>query len=239
MTPLGDLIFEEARRGVRHFDNTISVIEGLSRSEFGYLRLAVTPSIATSVLPPVVARFTKAFSDVQVDVRDMDSGAIAAELEREQADIGIGSLAPIEGMARVELFSDPFGVVCRKDHPLARDWDQLTWRDMADHVLIANGLCALISDPDFAPILAKSRLMVPSTVSLLGLVREGVGISVLPRLAVSEAEDDLAFLPLKDATARRTVHMMSQPRQRLMPAAREFLGLIGEMQRAGELPSTG
>ena len=47
LTPLGAMILEEARRGIRQFDNTASVIEGLGRSEFGFLRLAVTPSIAT------------------------------------------------------------------------------------------------------------------------------------------------------------------------------------------------
>lgn len=235
LTPLGALIFEEARRGIRQFDNTVAVIEGLSRSELGYLRLAVTPSIATSVLPPVMLRFTRAYPDVQVDVRDMDSVAIASELARERADIGIGTLAPIDGMSRVELFRDPFGVVCRKDHPLARNWETLSWRDVADHAFISNGLCTFIDDPDFAPILAASKLMAPSTASLLGLVRAGVGISVLPRLAVSESESDIAFLPLKDADARRTVHMMSQPRPRLMPAARAFLAMIGEMQASGAL----
>ncbi len=237
LTPLGELIYEEAQRGARQFDNTVSVIEGLSRSEFGYLRLAVTPSIATAVLPPVMLRFTQAYSNVQVDVRDMDSGAIAQELTRERADIGIGTLGAIEGMTRTELFSDPFGVICRKDHPLAREWDQLTWRDMGDHSLIANGLCHQITDPDFAPILANSRLMAPSTVSLLGLVRAGVGISVLPRLAVADAGDDIAFLPLKDLNARRHVHVVSQPMARLMPAARAFLQLVGDMPASDDVPS--
>lgn len=51
LTPIGELILAEARREVAHFENTVSVIEGLSRAELGYLRLAVTPSVATTVLP--------------------------------------------------------------------------------------------------------------------------------------------------------------------------------------------
>ena len=236
LTPLGQLVFEEARREVSHFEHSVSVIERLSRSEIGHLRLAVTPSIATAILPPIVKDFTGRFPDVQIELRDMDSAAIAREMVRERADIGIGTLAPIEGMTRSELFSDAFGVVCRKDHPLAQNWDQLTWRDMGEHKLIANGLCHLITDPDFVPILERSRLMVPSTVSLLGLVREGVGISVLPRLAVSDGEEGIAFLPLKDTSARRSVHILSQPHNRLMPAARAFLDFVTEMQRDRRLP---
>lgn len=235
LTPIGDLLYEEARREVAHFENTVSVIEGLSRSELGYLRLNVTPSIATEILPPIIFRFIQKFPEIQIDIRDMDSAAIMRNLTRERADIGIGTLSKIDGMSRKELFSDQFGIVCRKDHPLAQNWDDLSWHDMHDHVLIANGLCELITDPDFAPILERSRLMVPNTASLMGLVREGVGITVLPRLAVTGPLEDIAFLPLKDITARRTVHMVSQPINLLMPAAREFLKLIALMVREGSL----
>lgn len=235
LTPLGELILTEARREVAHFENTVSVIEGLSRSELGYLRLAVTPSVATTVLPAVIFRFAQKFPKVQIDLRDMDSVTIARELDREHADIGIGSLPEVEGMRRIELFSDAFGLVCRKDNPLAQDWDKLSWRTMGEHPIIANGLCAQITDPDFAPILARSRLMVPNTASLLGLVRQGVGITVLPRLAVANVLDEFAFLPLVDVAARRTVHLMSRSNTLLMPAAQEFLKLITTMKRDGSL----
>ena len=235
LTPLGDLILAEARREVAHFENTVSVIEGLARSELGYLRLVVTPSVATTVLPPVIFRFAQKYPKVQIDLRDMDSVTIARELDRERADIGIGSLSEVEGMRRTELFSDAFGLVCRKDDPLAKDWDTLSWRTMGDYPIIANGLCEQITDPDFAPILARSRLMVPNTASLLGLVRQGVGITVLPRLAVANVLDEFAFLPLDDVQARRTVHLMSRPNTLLMPAAREFLKLITEMKRDDSL----
>lgn len=233
LTPVGDLIYEEARREVSHFENTVSVIEGLARSEFGYLRLAVTPSVATALLPPIIYRFAQDFPEIQIDIRDMDSAAIARELSREGADIGIGSLANIEGMDRTKLFDDAFGVVCNKDHPIAKKQTKLSLRNMQNHMLIANGLCSMITDADFAPILAASRLMVHNTTSLLGLVREGVGITVLPQLAVTELHSDLTFLPLVDVTARRTVHLVSQPQNMLMPAARNFLELVTEMTREG------
>ena len=226
LTPIGEMIFAQSRREVAHFENTVSVIEGLARSEVGFLRLAVTPSIAATILPPIIYHFARLHPKVQIDLRDMESAAITTALVQERADIGIGTLNEIDGMMRVELFQDAFGVICRKDHPLARDWDQLTWRDMHAHVFIANGLCHLITDPDFAPILTASRLMVHNTASLLGLVREGVGITVLPERVVTDLQNDLAFLPLIDSTARRIVHMVSQPEALLLPVARDLKDLI-------------
>ena len=235
LTPIGELILAEANREIAHFDNTVSVIENLSRSELGHLRLAVTPSIATSLLPAVVLNFTKKFPNVQIDLRDMDSATIARELNKERADIGIGSFPEVEGIHRTELFSDPFGVVCRKDHPLVKITDQLTWRTIGDQTIIANGLCVQITDPEFEPILARSRLMVPNTTSLLGLVRQGVGITVLPQLSIAHSLDEFAFLPIVDLSAQRTVHLISRPNNFLMPTAREFVKLITEMKRNGSL----
>ena len=235
LTPLGKMIYAEAQREVGHFDNTVSVIEGIARSQTGYLRLVVTPSFATEILPRVVSEYTAQHPKIQIDVRDMDSEAIANELLREKADIGIGTLPEFAGMRRQELFSDSFGVVCRKSDPLAHEWHQMNWQNMTHLNLIANGLCDRITDPDFVAILARSRLRVPNTTTLLSLVREGVGITILPRLAVPKTQDDLAFLPLSDPSLRRTVHMVSAQKNLLMPAAREFVSTITTMKYAGTL----
>lgn len=237
LTSLGALIFEEARREVSHFENTVTVIEGLARSKIGYLRLAVTPSVANTFLPTIIRDFTKHHPQVQIDIRDMDSQAIARELSHERADIGIGSLPAIEGMEQRELFSDAFGLVCRKDAPFVQDWDRLTWQDMKDETLISNGLCEMITDPDFVPILARSRLRVPNTTSLLSLVREGVGITVLPQMAVTDLQDDLVFLHLTDVTARRTVHMVAPRANVLMPAAKAFVARVEAMLKNRALVS--
>lgn len=229
LTPIGTLIYEQARREVTHFENTIAMIEGLAKSEQGYLRLAVTPSVGAVLLPPVLHAFTKTYPDVQIDVRDMDSAAIAEHLQNDRADIGIGTLPELDTMTRFELTSDAFGVVCRADHPLARNWDQLTWRDMHGQPFIANGLCHLIADPDFAPILDAARMMVHTTTSLMGLVRAGVGVTVLPRLAVSLPSDDITFLPLADTKARRILHVSSRAPNTLLPAARSFHKMLQDM----------
>ena len=84
-------------------------------------------------------------------------------------------------------------------------------------------------------MLDASRLNVPSTASLLALVRKGVGITLLPRLAVSETATGLAFLPLKDSKAQRQVWLISQPKQRLSPAARALAQAIRDARIPGGL----
>ena len=67
----------EAQREWGHFDHTIVAIEGLLQTKFGSVRLAVTPSVAQVILPSVLQRFMNDHPNVQSDLRDMDSAAVA------------------------------------------------------------------------------------------------------------------------------------------------------------------
>lgn len=226
LSPLGELIHAEAIRELAHFDRTVSAIEGLSRAEMGYVRLAVTPSVAQTVMPDILRGYMSDHPGVRIEMMDTDSATIQRELAAERADIGLASIAHLPGFERQRLFSDAFGVICRSDHPLARDWDALTWADLHGIDFIANGLCQNISDEAFTPILEASRLFVRNTASILSLVRGGVGITLLPEQAILPDFRDLVFLPLVDSTARREVWMVTPPRTMMTPAARALAAAI-------------
>ncbi len=238
LTPLGRQVLEEARREIEHFDRTVATLHGLSRAELGHVRLAVTPSVAQSVMPPILRGFLEAYPDVRVDIRDADSDMIEQAVKSEAVDIGITSLGALAGYDSTRLFSDPFGVICRADHSLARDWDLLTWSDLAGERFIANGLCNQIRDEAFKPIISGARLMAHNTASLLGLIRAGVGITVVPQLVVSGELRDLVFLPLSDSSARRDVWMITQPRHLLTPVARVMVQAIQSADFPTSTPKT-
>ena len=222
LTPLGQAILSEASEQITHFARSVRRIEGLARATHGQVRIAVTPSVAQTVLPDIIKTYSALYPDVSVELRDLDSAGVLAELEADRADIGIASLPERAGFERFELFSDPFGVVCRADHPLAPKWDSLTWADIIDEPLISNGLCEMIGDPAFAAMLTRSRLFVRSTASLLALLRANVGITILPKRALGAADDELVFLPLKDSTAQRHVNVMHRTEGQLLPPALHF-----------------
>ncbi|WP_320176417.1 LysR family transcriptional regulator [Roseovarius pacificus] len=226
LTPLGELIHAEARRELVHFDRTVAAITGMARAELGHVRLAVTPSVAQVIMPPILRDYMARHPGVNVDLRDGDSATIQRDLTAERADIALATLGPIPGFTRHLILTDRFGVVCRADHPLARDWSDLGWSDLADVDFIANGLCDHIRDESFTPIRNGARLNVANTASLLSLVRAGVGVTLLPELAVQPGQDDLCFLPLIDSSARREIWMLTPPDEMMTPAARALVSAI-------------
>ena len=226
LTALGAMIHAEARRELIHFDKSVSMIEALAQSQAGLVRLAVTPSAANTVLPPLIQRFATTHPAVRIDLRDMSSADVLQSLQQDQADIGIATFPKLENFQQYELFRDNFGIVCRRDHPLAKDWDNLIWADVVPHRFIANGLCSMITDDQFLPILQASLMMVPTTISLLALVNEGVGITLLPERALPATYRDLVFLKLTDIKALRRLDVASAPVDQLTPAVKSFLNLL-------------
>jgi DNA-binding transcriptional LysR family regulator len=229
LTALGVMIHAEARRELIHFDKSIQMIEALAQSQAGMVRLAVTPSAANTVLPPVIERFAASHPAVRIDLRDMSSADVLQSLQNEQADIGIGTFPKSKNLQQYELFRDHFGVVCRHDHPLAKDWDNLTWADVVPHRFIANGLCSMIKDDQFILISQASLMTVPTTISLLALVNEGVGITLLPERALPATYRNLVFLKVKDIKAIRRVDVATASAEKLTPAVNSFLQLLQEI----------
>lgn len=226
LTPLGTLIRAEAMRELSHFQRTIAAIEGLARAEAGNVRLSCTPSVAQTIMPPILQTYMRACPGVRIDMSDTDSATVQRDLIEDRADIGLASLAPMPGFERALLFSDPYGVVCPIAHPLAENWQELDWGDLEGIDFIANGLCQQIPDEGFRPILARSNLMVRNTASILSMVRAGAGVTILPQLAVLPEFLDLEFLPLANTRTRREVWMVTPPRAGMSPAAQALAETI-------------
>ena len=132
LTALGMFVLDEASRELDHFERTVSAIENYAHAKSGYVRIAVVPSVAETVMPRVVQKFLLEHPKVRIDIRDMDSGAVHREIERERVDIGIATgVGTTAEIGCEELFSDAFGIVCRVDHPLTDQQLPLSWSDLA------------------------------------------------------------------------------------------------------------
>jgi len=224
LTGLGAYVLDQARREVEQFTQTVRSIESFARNEIGQVYVACVPSFATHVLPRVLRTYLTRWPRIELDIRDMDSQTVRRFVDQGRVDIGIATAPEHQTSPNVTpLMSDAFGVVCPVGHPLADLGRPLAWSDLDGHLFIANGICATIEDAPFQDILGRSTLMVRNTTSILSLVAAGVGISVLPRLAVPIDTDKTRFLPLRYAGPRRPLHILTRSTSALTPAAEAFI----------------
>ena len=222
LTPIGSFVLEESRKALWDFDKSMNTIERYINGEMGVVRIATVPSIATHLLPKIISKFQSQAPKVRLELRDTDSVMVARAVLDGNVDCGIASLSFASQDLRYELLlEEPFGVVCRSDHPLTKAKFPLEWQTLETVEFISNGLCEHIQDETFSLINSRTNIQVHNIVALLGVIQQGVGVTLLPRLAMPENKG-LCFLPLADKTAVRQLHFLEHKHHRLSPAGLVF-----------------
>ncbi|WP_272010391.1 LysR family transcriptional regulator [Roseovarius sp. ZX-A-9] len=223
LTALGRFTLNEARREVDHFTRCIETITGFAKARIGFVRVGAVPSVAGAVLPLAVQAFVQDHPEVVIHIQDMDSTSIVREVEMGQLDLGIASCSDYGQTIKSQLvFTDDFGVVCQPNHPLAGARMLQNLSLLAKFQLISNASSSQIEDPAFRQLDDGAYLKIRNTASVLGMVRAGVGITVLPRLAVDGYGNDLCFVPLGNPRAQRRVSLLTRSQTELSPAAKDF-----------------
>ena len=207
LTPLGRFALARAREAVERHERSLSAMRTFAEGGTGRVDVAAVPSVAQSLLPEALRRFLAERPGVEVDVRDADSRSVWRLVAEGKVELGVASAGgDAPDLAFRPLFQDRLCLVCRLDDPLTRLGRSLTWDDLAGRSLLANGICASIASDAFQALFADARIMVRNVTSLKALARAGVGVTVLPRLVMADAEaEGLAALDVDDPGAARVV----------------------------------
>jgi len=237
LTPIGRFVFQEGSRALTDFDESMSTIQRFANGEMGVVRIATVPSVATRLLPAVVREFRHLAPNVRLELRDTDSAMVAAAVRNGSVDCGVASLSRVSNDLVCELLlEEPFGVVCRPDHPLAQSKKPLSWKSLEGVSFISNGLCAQIHDSDFSRLNSNTTVQIHNIATLLSFIQQDMGVTLLPRLAVP-TQDEFSFLPLADKTAVRQLYFLQQRHHRLSPAALAFKAEIQKKATASAVAS--
>ena len=198
-------------------------MQAFVRNQTGRVDLACVPSVAVSILPRVLLEFRAKYPGVEIDVHDADSPTVVEAVETGKVGLGVASIRREQPDLRFEpLFKDALGIVCRADDPLAQRRGPISWDMLHERTLLGNGISGLIDSTQFAKLISEAPITVYNVLSLLALIRAGVGITVLPRLSLPASESDLAFVPLTDPLARRQVGLLSRTSEVASPAMEAF-----------------
>ncbi|NNU17291.1 hydrogen peroxide-inducible genes activator [Parvularcula sp. ZS-1/3] len=170
----------------------------------GSYRFGLIPTIGPFLLPAAMPRMEGAFPELRAFLREDLTANLVELLRADQLDMAVLAL-PIEGDGLdCEVFAeDPFFLVCREDHPLAEREEIATEELLGEPLmLLEDGHCLR----DHA--LSACRLPRPrdgssfaatSLFTLVQMVRSGLGVTLLPKLAVGQGlADGLSVIPLKD-----------------------------------------
>lgn len=229
LTRFGRDVLGVAAEMLREHDRALEHIEDLATGRQGRLHLASVPSVAAELLPGLLADFLETRPGLTIEFMDADSRGVQALVADGMVDLGIaGPPAPGSGLSFETLFKDPFHLVCRSDHPLARSKTPLEWHDLTGIRIISNDAANMIAAEEYRALVAASILKARSVISLRSLVRAGAGVTLLPKLATISLERDLVSLPLADPNAVRTVGVILREGRSVSPVCKAFLKVLSD-----------
>ena len=227
LTALGKEVFALAQQQLRQYDETIAAIEATARAPRGLLRIASIPSVASLVYPTAVAALIRRHPGLQIDLRDTDTDQVIDALLRGQADLGIASGEPVlNGISRSTLFEDAFGLVCARDHPLATDANDPGIEDLLEVGFLLNNLCRQIRTPAIRDALPSAQVSVHNTLSLIGMVRTGRWVTLLPQTVIRILPGQLAFRHVRGLSDTRLVSVLIRDRTPAPQLAQDFKVLL-------------
>jgi DNA-binding transcriptional LysR family regulator len=227
LTPLGAFALRHAHRAVAEHDTATAAMLRYARGEDGDVRIAAVPSAATRLLPDAVGQLRQQRQSIRVELRDIDSISVVRAVAEKSAEIGIASRSGASTrLAEELLLEDPFVLLCRNDHPIAKSGRAAAWGDINPSEFIANGLCSSVPEPTLTELTKAAPLTVHNVSSLFAFVARGFGVTLLPMLAVPEGIEGLSAIPLAQAGLSRRLFAFTRPGETLSPSASALLSEI-------------
>lgn len=226
VTPAGGILLEHARQLLALAAHARESIAGLAGLKHGRLTLAAIPAVSAFQLPEQLNRFRRAHPGVELVIIEESSTAVAELVASGQAEVGFLQLPEADSRLTVqELLSEPHQVLLPVRHPLARRrFVQI--RQLAQEPFIQyrgkvrDAVAQACRDAGFNPRVA---CVTSELATVHALVAAGLGIAVLPRMAIPTNLRRVRAVPLSRPQLCRTVGIVTRSDGLLSAAARVFL----------------
>ncbi|TQM44928.1 LysR family transcriptional regulator [Pseudonocardia cypriaca] len=238
LTAAGEAFLEHAERALDEMARGRERVEAVVGLREGRVSVGVLPSVGAYLLPAVLAAFRAEHPKVAVRIVEHDVPRDFEQLVHSgELDMAVTRMpATLAGLGSRTLVREPVVALLPPGHGL-RGRADVALSELADEEFVcmrsgyglrelADQLC---DGAGFTPrvVLETGQLSI-----VHGMVRSGVGVALLPRLAATGAEH---VVPVSDEQARRELGVVWRRSALDSPPVAAFLDrLLAAVERAGE-----
>lgn len=187
LTPIGARILPHAKTVV---GSTTAILQEAAIGkglESGKVRIATFRSIATHVLPTGIKQLHERFPGITTNLSEHDTSIqVEQTLKEGHADLGIVTLPAGKGITAWEILKDEFIVLLSPEVRL--EGDCLTWDELAAQPLIMPPTDHAMMRPVYEHVNGLGYWLnvvneIETDATTVSLVAQGLGSTILPRLA--------------------------------------------------------
>ncbi|WP_137129068.1 LysR substrate-binding domain-containing protein [Rhizobium sp. FY34] len=235
LTSFGEEFVLRVREILRSVDELGDLARASRQELVGRLRIGIIPTIAPYLLPSVIANLTRRNAALDIHLRETVTPKLIQELSEGRLDTAIVALPVSEtSLEEVALFEESFLLV----RPAEDEGKPVPNREMLREMrllLLEEGHCFREQALSFCNLgmgASKPRELLDgsSLSTLVQMVGAGIGITLIPEIAVSveSRAANVSIARFEDPQPTRTIGMVWR---KTSPIARQ-LAQVGEVVRA-------
>jgi DNA-binding transcriptional LysR family regulator len=205
----------------------------------GRLRVASFPSAGATLMPDAVAAFRAGHPDVALTLAEGEPEEIAPRLRAGEFDLALlfafpgAPERPPSGLRTVSLLEDPMDVALPASHPLAAkpalalaDLREQQWVQTSAQSPCARHVVRSCVAAGFEPNVTFES---DDYETVQGLVAAGVGVALIPRLALTRVHSGIVVRALSPASPARKVLAATVGGPGVAPAARTMIRILADV----------
>jgi DNA-binding transcriptional LysR family regulator len=203
--------------------------------------MASFPSAGATLMPQAIATFRERHPDIALSLAEGEPDEIAPRLRSGEIDLALlfefpGEGEPLTaGLRTVVLLDDPLQVAVPQSHRLAAkpalslsDLRAEAWVQTSAASPCARHVVRLCLATGYEPRVAFES---DDYETVQGLVAAGVGVALIPRLALTRVRPGLVVRELAPTSPTRTILAATPPGAAAAPAARTMMLVLGEIAK--------
>lgn len=218
MTPIGRGVVERAQRLIVQADDLVDFVEGSAGSMVGVIKLGVIPTIAPFLLPSLLPKIREQYPNLKVVLREDLSANLMEKLNRHELDFALIALPyDTEGFLVKELFDDEFWLVANEKDPVFKNKEIQLNNKLTDRLLLLEeGNCLrdhTLKACKRSQLAKHDGIEATSLLTLVQMVESGLGIALLPEMAVKSGllkQTQLVARSLSSSAPKRKIALVAR-----------------------------
>ncbi|WP_312625142.1 LysR family transcriptional regulator [Scandinavium sp.] len=237
LTEAGQQLAARLERLLDELNSTLREAGRVGQQLTGTVRVAASQTISAHLIPQCIAASNRRYPEIDFVLHDRPQRWVLESIRQGEVDFGIVIDPGAVGDLQCEsILSEPFFVLCHQDHPFA-SLPEVTWQALENTRLVlqdyASGSRPLIDAALQAHNITASIVQeIGHPATLFPMVEAGIGISILPALALPLPQGSQLTVKRLTPVVQRQLMLARRKNRSLSTAAQALWDVVGEQAEA-------